>query len=169
MLHAAELPKNLWGEALKHAVWLKNRTLTRSLDGKTPYKMLHGEKPNLRDLHKFGCKVWVHDADGSKLDGRARVGHWLGFDGDSSGHRIYWPDNRSIAVERSVKFDNSVEVQLPHTVLNEGEKGKESIQQTSGVQNAQNTPSTPSATSSSPPAPSIPSTTAPIPSTSASS
>ncbi len=26
MLYAADLPGNLWGEALKHAVWLKNRT-----------------------------------------------------------------------------------------------------------------------------------------------
>ncbi len=42
MLHTSGLPKNLWGEALKHTVWLKNRTSTRALNGKTLYKMLHG-------------------------------------------------------------------------------------------------------------------------------
>ena len=34
--HGSGLPKSLWGEALRHAVWLKNRTGTRALDGKTP-------------------------------------------------------------------------------------------------------------------------------------
>ena len=47
MLHASQLPKFLWGEAVKHAVWLKNRTSTRVLDGKTPYEIFYGTKPNL--------------------------------------------------------------------------------------------------------------------------
>jgi transposase InsO family protein len=41
MLHAANLPRNLWGEALKHAVWLKNRTSTKALGGQTPYEAFH--------------------------------------------------------------------------------------------------------------------------------
>ena len=36
-LHSSTLPKFLWGEAVKHTVWLKNRTATRALpNGKTP-------------------------------------------------------------------------------------------------------------------------------------
>jgi transposase InsO family protein len=38
ILHASQLPKFLWGEAVKHAVYLKNRTSTKALDGKTPYE-----------------------------------------------------------------------------------------------------------------------------------
>ena len=38
MLHASGLPKFLWGEAINHAVYLKNCTGTKALDGKTPYK-----------------------------------------------------------------------------------------------------------------------------------
>jgi hypothetical protein len=89
MLHASQLPKFLWGEAIKHAVWLKNRTSTKPLGGKTPYKVLYGTKPNLRGLPEFGSKVWVHTPEGSKLDGRSVVGRWVGFDEESSGHRIY--------------------------------------------------------------------------------
>jgi transposase InsO family protein len=97
MLHAADLPKNLWGEALKHAVWLKNRTSTRALGGRTPYEVFHNSKPDLRDIHEWGCKVSVHVDDNGKLDGRARDGRWLGLDQESiEGHRIYFPETRAI-------------------------------------------------------------------------
>jgi hypothetical protein len=61
MLYASGLPKFLWGEAVKHAVYLKNRTSTKALDGKTPFEVYFGVKLNLAGLHEFGCKVWVHD------------------------------------------------------------------------------------------------------------
>ncbi len=148
MLHASGLQKFLWGEALKHAVWFKNRTSTRALKGKTPYEMVYGMKPNIRDLHKFGTKVWVHDDRNSKLDGCSQVGRWLGFDTVSSGHRIYWPENGSISIERSVKFDELAEVfmQKPEGVQNEGENGKESIPPISQPQNLNFTTGNESAT-----------------------
>ena len=55
MLHSCKLPKNLWGETITHVVWLKNRTTTCALpEGKTPYEMMYGKKPNLKDLHEWG-------------------------------------------------------------------------------------------------------------------
>jgi hypothetical protein len=69
---------------------------------------------------EFSTKVWVHDASGSKLDGRSRVGHWVGFDEVSNGHRIYWPDKQSVSIERSIKFDDDW-VMVPRTVTLEGE------------------------------------------------
>ncbi|KAE9392141.1 hypothetical protein BT96DRAFT_777758, partial [Gymnopus androsaceus JB14] len=68
---------------------------------KTPYEVMFVEKPNLSQIQEWGAKVWVHDDTNSKLEGRARIGHWsnathsnnwLGFDLESSGHRIYWPE-----------------------------------------------------------------------------
>ena len=105
MMHAAGLSDNLWGEALKHAVWLKNRTSTKALGGRTPYEVFHKAKPDLRNIHEWGCKVAVHVDNTTKLDGRAREGRWVGYDLDAiDGHRIYYPDTRTIRVERSVKF-----------------------------------------------------------------
>ena len=70
LLHSSKLPKNLWGEAINHAVWLKNRTIIQGLpDGKTPFKMLYGKKLDLRKLYEWGNQVWVHTPGGSKLDG----------------------------------------------------------------------------------------------------
>ena len=121
MLHASGLPKSLWGEAVRHAVWLKNRTSTKALDGKTPFEAVHGEKPDLSDLHEWGCRVWVHDASQSKLDSRALEGRWLGFDEQSKGHRVYWPEKRSVTVERSVKFEGSAPLVFVDDTSLEGE------------------------------------------------
>jgi hypothetical protein len=72
--------------------------------------MVTGEKPDLSNLHEWGCPVWVHDKSKSKLEGRAREGRWMGFDEQSNGSRIYWPDKRTVTVERSVTFVSPVVV-----------------------------------------------------------
>lgn len=120
MLHDSQLPKFLWGEALNHAVYLKNRTWTRALKGTTPFEILTGSKPNLSTLHPWGSRVWVHDTSGSKLDGRAKEGYWVGFDEESRAHRIYWAVKRSVTVERSIKFVPD-DIILDHVPL-EGEE-----------------------------------------------
>ena len=69
------------------------------MDNETPFKVYHGTEPNLGGLPEFGCKVWVHTTEGSKLDGRAVEGRWVGYDPDSSGHRIYSPDKQTVSVQ----------------------------------------------------------------------
>ena len=73
---------------------------------KTPYEMLYGKKPNLKNLHEWGSDVWVHTTEGTKLDSCSKVGKWVGFDEISNGHQIYWPDKCSVTIEHSVKFAN---------------------------------------------------------------
>ena len=106
LLHASGLPKNLWGEAARHVVWLMNRTSTKAVDGKTPYEAIFGKKPNLRGLKEWGEKCWVRVEDGDKLGGRVCKGRWMGFDEQSKGSRVYWPDRMSVTVERNLYFDN---------------------------------------------------------------
>ena len=51
MLHAAiSLPIELWAEASNTAVHIKNRVVSRSREGKTPYEIWKGIKPNLSHL-----------------------------------------------------------------------------------------------------------------------
>ena len=71
MLHASGLPKNLWGEAVMHVTWLKNRSSMRHLGTKMPYEALYQKKPNLSNIPVWGCRIKVHDNNGSKLDVRA--------------------------------------------------------------------------------------------------
>src|SRR5882724_9737193 len=105
MLHSAQLPKYLWGEALMHAVWLKNRTSTKALADSTPLESLTSIKPDMSSLQEWGRRILVHDSTNSKLDGRAKVGKWVGYDTENRASRIYWPDKRSVSVERNIKFD----------------------------------------------------------------
>ncbi|KAF8817637.1 hypothetical protein BYT27DRAFT_7074191, partial [Phlegmacium glaucopus] len=73
----------------------------------TPFEAAFGRKPNLRGLREWGEKVYVRIEGGTKLGGRVKEGRWLGIDDESKGVRIYWPDTKSVTVERNVTYDNS--------------------------------------------------------------
>jgi hypothetical protein len=58
-------------------------------------------------------------------------GHFVGYDSQSKGYRIYWPNKRSISVERDVTFNpDDIHLQSEESVvifgdvLHEGEKDK---------------------------------------------
>ena len=57
MLIEANLPKYLWGEALRTATYLINRTSIVALTGKTPYEVWYGHKPDASKLRVFGSKA----------------------------------------------------------------------------------------------------------------
>src|ERR1700760_1797591 len=116
LLHASNLLKNLWGEAARHVVWLMNRTSTKAVEGKTPFKAAFGKKPNLKDVREWGEKVWVRVEAGTKLGGRVNDSKWLGIDEQSKGVRVYWPEKQSVSVERNVYYDDTA----PSTTRNEG-------------------------------------------------
>jgi len=104
----------------------------RTLNNLTPFEVLTGKKPNLSNLPEWGTKVWVHDDGNTKLEGQLKIGQWAGFDADSThAHGIYWPEKRTISVERNVKFDEA-EVYMPSsdTPL-EGENDSDSDNQES--------------------------------------
>ena len=122
MLHDSGLPKALWGEALNYAVYTKNRTPTRALDGKTPHEVFWGTKPDISHLRPWGCELRIHTTSGSKLADRAQIARWVGWDEESDAHRVYWPDRRIVTVERSVRFNvNDTDVVVPLEGENEDE------------------------------------------------
>jgi hypothetical protein len=125
MLLAAQLPRNLWPETIHHAVWLKNRTSTRALNGMTPYEKMFKTKPNLSDLPDWGARVFVMKQNAGKLERKATEGRWVGYSGQSKGHRIYAP-NRRISVERNVTFDNS-RLTIPNHIPFVGEDKEDSV------------------------------------------
>ena len=68
LLIASGLPRYLWAEAMAHACWIQNRTPTRALDGKTPYEMTTGRKPNLTGIQRFGAVAYVKLENAGKLE-----------------------------------------------------------------------------------------------------
>ena len=72
--------------SIRHAVWLKNRTSTHALNGKTPYEILHGKPPSLAGLLEWGTQAHVLNQDVRKLSARSEEGCWVGYSGESQGH-----------------------------------------------------------------------------------
>ena len=91
---------------MHHAVWLKNRTPTKALDGGTTLEAATGVKPDLSRVHIWGSRVLVCVEGGSKLGGRIVEGRWMGIDeASTNGCRVYWPNHRTVTVERNVYWD----------------------------------------------------------------
>ena len=56
MLHYLGIPKSILVEAFSTATYIRNRTLTKVLDGRKRYEMLYDDvKPDLANLRTFGA------------------------------------------------------------------------------------------------------------------
>ena len=55
ILKHGNMPNYMWGEGIRHATYLINRVVTRSLDAQTPYEVFKGRKPSMKHLRVFGC------------------------------------------------------------------------------------------------------------------
>lgn len=109
MLSDSGLSNNMWAECLRHAVYVTNIT---SSDGKkTPWELLKNEKPDVSNLHIWGCTAWVNVPKELRLKGmlppKAKAGKHLGFDQPNmKAYRILMP-NGKIVTSRDVLFDES--------------------------------------------------------------
>ena len=67
--------------------------------------MKHKKVPHLDNIHEFGTAVYVKDLKARKLDARAKLGRFVGYDSESKGFRIYWPNKQSVLVKHNVIFN----------------------------------------------------------------
>ena len=82
LLLESNLPKYLWSYAVKVASYIRNRCYNPRT-GKTPYESLTGLKPNLSNMHIFGCTCFAYVQDKKKLDPRSKEGIFVGCDSES--------------------------------------------------------------------------------------
>lgn len=83
MILDSECPKKYWADALKTAVYLRNRS-PRSEDSRTPIKVLTGQKPYLGNVQKWGitCWLYIEKKNRGKIDAKT-VEYWfLGYTGN---------------------------------------------------------------------------------------
>ena len=67
---------------MDHSMWLQNRTLACAISGKTLYEMRHKRKPYLAGIQEFGATAYVKDLKAGKLDARAKVSCFVGYDSE---------------------------------------------------------------------------------------
>jgi hypothetical protein len=125
LLLQSGLPFFLWPEAVKTAVYLRNRLPSRSTPGKTPYEVLTGKRPNLSHLRIFGCDAYAHipkEKRKGSLGPRSKKLIFVGYDTSAKGYRLVDPaaNYRSIVVARDVTFNEAVFRREPDAELNEG-------------------------------------------------
>ena len=107
MLADSKLPPRFWAEALSTAVYLRNRSPTKSVNGMTPFEVWVGEKPNVEHLRTFGCAAYAHipKDERKKLDMKTRKCVLLGYGTETKGYRLYDPKRARVFYSRDVIFN----------------------------------------------------------------
>jgi hypothetical protein len=107
MLKGMGVPARFWGEAVSTAVFLLNRSYTRSVEGRTPYEAWYGVKPDVKFLRVFGCRAHakVTRPDLKKLDDRSKPMVMVGYEPGGKAYRLFNPATKRVLVSRDVVFD----------------------------------------------------------------
>ncbi|CAI7890883.1 unnamed protein product [Closterium sp. NIES-53] len=96
-----------WGEAVNHAVHLKNRRPTIALpSGITPFEAWHGKKPDVSMLRVFGCMAQyrIPDEKRGKFESKTRWAVHIGLSKESKGWILWDPLLTKEIVSRDVIF-----------------------------------------------------------------
>ncbi|KAI0995437.1 hypothetical protein K3495_g12742 [Podosphaera aphanis] len=105
MIIEKQLPEFLWGEAVLHASWIRNRSPTKVLDGKTPMEALSGNRPDLSSAQEFGEDVYIfEELSRAKIQPKARKCRFTGFEEGPKAIRYYDATTRRIKVSRNYNF-----------------------------------------------------------------
>lgn len=98
-----DLPKYLWGEAIRTAALLLNRSPTFALNGGIPAVKWYGHN-DLQKIRTFGCKAYAYVLPiPDKLSSRAIETRLVGY--CDNGYRLWDIKDDKIITSRDVKFD----------------------------------------------------------------
>ncbi|KAE9310895.1 hypothetical protein PR003_g20157 [Phytophthora rubi] len=106
MMEQSGLPRSLWPEAMRNAVYIKNRAYNKGTQG-VPYDMFFGAKPDVHHIRKFGALAYVHvpvTPGRRKHQSNAKLGYVLGYAENVVGYKVYFP------AEHTAKFVSDLRV-----------------------------------------------------------
>ena len=110
MRHHAGLSNGFWKLAVETAVHIYNRQPLRRHNWKAPITVWDGTIPDVSYFRVFGCKAYVHthkDARSNKLQAKAKVMIFVGYESGTKGYRFWDISTRSIVVARDASFDEN--------------------------------------------------------------
>ncbi|KAK3284157.1 hypothetical protein CYMTET_8180 [Cymbomonas tetramitiformis] len=103
---------DMWPLAVRHSVYILNRTFQKPLHKKSPYYKLYGQHRDLSHLRVFGCLAYAFvdpDSREHKLSDRARQLRYVGHFEVSSAYLLYDPESGKIVKSGMVKFHEVVD------------------------------------------------------------
>jgi hypothetical protein len=117
----AGISQRYWADSLMHACYLSN--ICSSTGGKSPWELLKGKKPDISNLHVWGCTCWVHVPSQLRHKGgmptKAQVVKFIGYaQPNFKAFRVLLPIG-NVIISRDVRFDESaswiqINLQLYH-------------------------------------------------------
>jgi len=111
MFKAKQLPGEFWGEAVKTAIYLLNRSSSKSIGGQTPYELWTGSTPGVQHLRTFGCiaHMKLTTPNLKKLDDRSRRTIFVGYEAGSKAYRLFDPSTQRVHISHDVVFDEAAQ------------------------------------------------------------
>ena len=93
MIEAKDLNPHLWDEAINFSAYIQNRSLHKSVDGKTPYEAWFGQKPNTSHFRIFGSRAWaripLENRKALQLQRKECI--MVGYGEDTKGYKLFYP------------------------------------------------------------------------------
>ena len=113
MLIQSGLPLYFWGEAINTACFIKNRCVSKAIDGQIPFELWFDkrlDKTELNRLKVFGCQVWmfVENVKSHKMEPRAVECVLLGYPMDKRGYKLWNLREEVCVYSRDVRFVENV-------------------------------------------------------------
>ena len=112
LLHAGA-PKALWAECAMAVIYTQNRCIVRSGSANTPDGLWFHRaagRPSVSGLRVLCCDAWIHVPDharGDKLDPKAALVVFVGYDVTKQAYRLFDPRTRQIVCSRDVRFSEA--------------------------------------------------------------
>lgn len=102
----SKLPIMFWGECLRTAAFLINRTPFPLLKNKSPYELLFSKVPDYYAMKTFGCLAYASTLPSkrNKLTPRAVPTVFLGYPPGYKGYKLYDLTTRTFIISRDVVF-----------------------------------------------------------------
>ena len=112
LLIQSGLPPSSWAEVASTANYIRNRSPTSSLGGRTPHEVWNGKIPDVSHFRKFGSKVVILDSKPGKgkLESRNKKAIFLGDAEESKGYKVWIPEEGKVEISRDVCFGNTPEI-----------------------------------------------------------
>lgn len=106
MLQDANLHKKYWAEAINTAAYVKNHTISRVLDYKSPLEIWNGKVPDVRHFKVFGsmAMVMIPAEKRKAFDAKSMEMVFVGYSDDQKGYRLMDRKSNKVIVSRDVVF-----------------------------------------------------------------
>ena len=116
-----QLTSEFWAEAVSTAVYLRNRSPMKAVDGMTPFEAWMKQRPLSHIFVSSDARPTYKSQKNKhgKLDNKAKKCILVSYGEETKGYRLYDPEKKRICFSRDVSF-NENECGMEHNVTETG-------------------------------------------------